>query len=318
MGQAKMGGTAGGARRAGGKGAQGAACVIAAGFFWGYTGACAQYLFVRYGTDPLWLTSLRMIVAGLLLVAYGAATDRKAMVAIWRNRSDAAMTVFVGIFGLMLSQYAYLAAIGHSNAGTTTAIQFLFPVYIMLHVCVSSRRLPSGTELLSVLLALCGTFALATHGDFGGMQITGRALVWSLLSGIAVAIYSIFPKGILEKYGSVPVTGYGMLIGGVALCVAGRAWNAQVQLDWAGIAAVSSIVLIGTALAQTLYMRGLSIVGPSRASMLISVQLFAATFFAMAWLKTRFEAFDMLGFAFILAMFFLLARKGPALYSNCE
>ena len=282
---------------------------IIGGICWGFSGACGQYLFTNYGMDTAWLTSVRMIFAGLLLVLYGIIVSRKSMTAMWNNRKDILILLFFSIFGLMFCQYAYMLAISYSNAGTATVLQYLFPVFIMLYVCIYTHRLPKKIEIISIVLALSGTFILATHGNLREMAITKQGLMWGILAGISVAFYSIIPRSIMEKYGSVTVTGYGMLIGGVVLCILGQTWKNMPQLDKNAIIAIFSIVLIGTVFAFTLYFQGVKDIGAVKASMLVSVELISATLFAMIWLHTQFEIFDLVGFVFIAMTVFLLAKK---------
>ena len=279
------------------------------GICWGFSAACGQFLFTHYVMDTAWLTSVRMVFAGLLLVLYGIMVSRKSMIAIWNNHNDILRLLIFSIFGLMFCQYAYLLAISYSNAGTATVLQYLFPVFIMLYVCISTHRLPKKIEIISIVLALSGTFILATHGNLRELAITKQGLIWGILAGMSVAFYSIISRSIIEKYGSITVTGYGMLIGGVVLCILGRAWNNIPQLDRNGIIAIFSIVLIGTVFAFTLYFQGVKDIGAVKASMLVSVELISATLFAMIWLHTQFGLFDLAGFVFIAMTVFLLAQK---------
>lgn len=288
---------------------RGTLCIVVGGICWGFSGACGQYLFTNYGTNPAWLTAVRMICAGVLLAVYGMIKSRETMIAIWKNRKDIFILILFAVCGLMFCQYAYLAAISYSNAGTATVLQYLSPLFIMIYICVSSRRLPKKIEVISILLALSGTFILATHGNLQEMVLTRRGLIWGILSGIAAALYSLIPREIMRKYGSVAVTGYGMLIGGCILCLARRVWLIPVQLDYVGIVAICAIVLIGTVIAFTLYLQGINDIGAVKASMLASVEPLSAALFAIVWLGTDIMLIDAAGFACILLTVFLLAPK---------
>ena len=41
---------------------------LVGGIGWGFSGACGQFLFTQYGMDPLWLSSVRMTGAGIILL----------------------------------------------------------------------------------------------------------------------------------------------------------------------------------------------------------------------------------------------------------
>lgn len=49
------------------KNIRGFSFALLGGVGWGFSGACAQFLFSNYGADPLWISSVRMICAGAVL-----------------------------------------------------------------------------------------------------------------------------------------------------------------------------------------------------------------------------------------------------------
>ena len=50
---------------------------LVAAVFWGFSGTCAQYIFDNFDADPTYLTAVRLLAAGLILVIIGLFTDRK-------------------------------------------------------------------------------------------------------------------------------------------------------------------------------------------------------------------------------------------------
>ena len=49
---------------------------IAGGILWGVSGVCGQYMFQNKGVTAPWLVSVRLVVAGLLMLCYYFLTDR--------------------------------------------------------------------------------------------------------------------------------------------------------------------------------------------------------------------------------------------------
>jgi len=82
------------------------------------------------------------------------------------------------------------------------------------------------------------------------------------------------------------------------------------DLDFYGMLAIIAIVLIGTILAYTLYLKGVSLIGPVKASMLASVEPVVATVLSIVWLKTDFHGFSLIGIVCIILTVFLLEKKG--------
>ena len=235
------------------------------GICWGFSGACGQSLFMQ-GVNSTWLTVVRMISAGIILLSISLIKDRKKTISIWKNRKDSIRLVLFAIFGLMLCQYTYLTAISYSNAAIATVLQYLGPVFIMIYVCIRNLRLPKIREVISIVLAVLGTFLLATHGSLENMTLTKEGLMWGILAAIGLMLYTLLPTGIISKWGSLVVTGYGMLIGGVFLGGVTQVWNIEVSLDIKSILKVIAIVIVGTVIAFTLYLQGVSDIGAVKAS----------------------------------------------------
>ena len=71
------------------------------GISWGFSGACAQYLFHHYNVDPLWVSSVRMLCAGIVLCAFALAIARGPFLAMWRNRNTVGSLVIFSVFGVV-------------------------------------------------------------------------------------------------------------------------------------------------------------------------------------------------------------------------
>ncbi len=280
------------------------------GIGWGFSGTCAQFLFSTYGVDPLWATVVRLLGASVVLMALCLVRSRKDLCALWRCPRDVAHLILFALLGIAFCQITYLLAIQHSNAGTATVLQYIGPVLIVVLVCFKGRKLPSVREIIAVLCVVVGTFLIATHGNPSTMALTPEGLLWGLLAAVGVALYSLLPVNLILRYGAVPVVGSGMLVGGVVMCVAIQAWTVPVSLDAAGwLALLGGLVLVGTVIGYTFYLQGVKLVGAPKASLLSSIETVSATLFAVIWLGTTFAWIDIVGFAFIMATVFLLAKR---------
>lgn len=252
---------------------------------------------------------VRMITAGIVLITFLLVKREKGMREIWKNKRDVVNLLLFAIFGLLFCQYTYLTAIFYSNAGTATVLQYLNPVMIMLLVCIISKKIPNKTEIISIFLAVSGTFLIATHGNIHSLSISKEGLFWGLLSAVAAVSYSLLPGRIISKWGSLLITGYAMLIGGLSFAIISGQWKTKVVFDIGTVFGVIAISVIGTAVAFSLYLQGIQEIGPVKASMLASIEPVAATLFSFLWLHTPFTSIDILGFVFIMTTVFLLSKK---------
>lgn len=288
---------------------KGCLCVILGAAMWGFSGTCGQFLFTNYDFDPKWLTTARMTVAGALLTAFVILKNRGRAFEIFKNRQDLITLLVFSFIGLLMCQYTYLLAIAYSNSGTATVIQYVSPVFIVIYTCFKAGRAPERREVIAIILALTGTFLIATHGKPGELVISQYALIFGLISAVAVVVYNISPKGIIKKYGSMTVTGFGMLMGGVVFLIFTKSYRQMPICDLSSFLATIGLAVAGTLFAFTFYLRGVAEIGAVKGSMLACLEPVAATVISAIWLKTKFTFTDIAGFAFILAIIFIVTKK---------
>lgn len=288
---------------------RGVILTLMGGTFWGLSGSCSQYLFDNYSLDCTWLTSVRLLTAGIILTLWLILTKRADAFTIWKNKKDAIALVAFGIIGLISCQYSYLAAISYTNAATGTVLEYTGLVLVMFYTCVKLKRLPSAKEAASVLLAIIGVFLIATHGNINNMVISTKGLFWGVASAVGLLLYTVIPERIIRKYQSPVVTAFGMLTGGIVMFFLMRAWDIPFNLDFKGYLALAGVVLIGTVLSFTLYLQGVGDIGAVRASVIACIEPVSATVISALWLKTSFAPYDLVGFALIIITVLILAIK---------
>lgn len=288
---------------------RGTIITLTAAVFWGFSGTCGQYIFDNFAADPSYLTGYRLVGAGIILVMIGLFTERENMTAIWKDRGSVLQLVIFAVAGLLFCQLSYMKAISYTNSGTATILQYLGPVLVMVVSCFLSRKLPEKKEIFAIVMALLGIFFIATHGRINTLVITPLGLSWGLLGAAALMLYTLLPIKITEKYGSITVVGYGMLIGGLVLSIGCKMWNAPMIYDFKCIMAFITIVVFGTVLPFTMFMVGVNRCGAVKASMLASVEPLSATVFMVVWLKEAFQIMDFVGFLCIFVTIILLTKK---------
>ena len=243
---------------------RGVACSALGGVCWGFSGTC-----------------VRLLAGGILLTVPAVLRRRESVKGIFRGPKDLLRLICYGICGLLLCQYAYMTAISYSNAATITVLQNLGLLIVMGYTCLRGRRLPSRREGAALVLALAGVYLLATGGDPSHMALSTKGLFWGL-AAVAVALCTLLPQSLLSRWDRDAVIGPGILIGGIFLNLTARSWTFSFSLPFQGWLAVGAVVLLGTAVAFSIIMRGIVDVGPAKASMLASTEPVSATVFLLA------------------------------------
>ena len=280
-------------------------CVIGA-MSWGFSGACSEAFFKYYTVNPSWVTAISMLLAGIILMLWVVLKKDFHVMDIIKDARGILEILAFSLAGLTLCQFAYLNAIRWTNSGTATVLQNLSVVFVALFVCISTKSLPQKRIIICILLALIGVWLISTGGKPGNMELTSKGLFWGLAAGFGAASYSILSNKPVARWGSIPVTGMGMLIGGLVLCFTIQAWNVPTGLDLRAIILLGIIVFIGTIGAFTLFLQGISMVGPVKASLLACLEPLTAATLSAFWLHSSFSVTDIIGFACILITVFLV------------
>ena len=171
---------------------------------WAFSGACGQYLFEHRGMDADWLVTMRLTVAGLLLVLYSLARAAAGALAVFREKRTVGALLVFAVFGMAMCQYSYFRAIELSNAATATTLQYTGPALVLIWLALRDKRMPRPKELIAVACAMAGAFVLATHGDPSQLALSGTALLWCVLAAVSVAVYSVQPRGLIARFGTLP------------------------------------------------------------------------------------------------------------------
>ncbi|WP_313804644.1 EamA family transporter [Cytobacillus sp.] len=285
--------------------------VITGAIFWGVGGTVSQKLFQQYAIDVNWLVTTRLLTAGfLLLTVQFFWKDRSQILGVWKNKRAAAQLIIFGLLGMLAVQYTYMASIKYGNAAVATLLQYLAPVMIIIYLILRKQAVLTRRDLLTVSLALSGCFFLLTNGSISGLSVPAPAIVWGVLSGLALAFYTLYAIPLLEQYDSLVIVGWAMLIGGFALSFIHPPW----QMDFSSLPVeaylyIVFVILFGTMIAFWFYIESLQSLSPKETSLLGSIEPLAAVLTTVFWLKEPFGFFQWIGTACIIGMIFLLALK---------
>lgn len=292
--------------------------IMTGAIFWGIGGTVAKKLFQQYGIDMGWFVTIRLLIAGLLLLSVQifkkGPTD---IFEIWKNKRFSFQLVIFGLVGMLGVQYTYMASIEKGNAAVATLLQYLAPVMIIIYLFVRKQSAPTSKDMYTVSLALLGSFFLLTNGSLSQLSVPSDAVVWGILSGAALAFYTLYTVRFLAKYDSLVIVGWAMLIGGVALGFIHPPWQMNIKsLPFEACLYLIFVIIFGTMLAFWFYIESLKHLSPKESSLLGSLEPLAAVFTTVFWLKDSFGWFQWMGTSCIMAMVLFLALNRDASSNN--
>ena len=304
--------------------ARGVIITLLGASMWGFSGSCSQYLFANTDITSLFLTTARMLCSGLLFLAF----------LLWRRRDDVRgilsdpewrrQLLIFGCLGLFLCQFTYVVLVSYTNAGTATVLQSFNVVFCLIITCVQERRPPRLHELAAIALALVATVLIATKGNMTSLSLPVEGLVWGLFNALSCALYITYPKRLFARWGSLPVTGLGMLFGGITalavsvassgLALATSGTIGQLvsfpALDAPAVGVLLIVILVGTFGAFGLYLHGVSVVGGVKGSLLGTMEPVSAMVFSSLWLRTNFVWADWVALFLMIGTVFLVSLQG--------
>lgn len=284
---------------------------ISAAIGWGFSGTCGEHLFKVYSINGAWLTTMRLLSAGALLILFTLAREgSKNIIGILKSRDLPKLLLFA-VMGMMTVQYTYLMAIKYTNSGTATVIQYSGPAFILLYVCLKMHRSPTWRENISLIGILIGVYLIATHGHWDTLVISRLGLLWGVASAIFLAVHDVMPIAIIRNWGALTVTGLSMFIGGICLALLTRPFHYAPALTLDATVTFAAMVVIGTVYSFTAFLIGVSHIGPVNASITACIEPIGASIFSFLWVGTRFTPVDIAGMIIILVSVFII-NTSPA------
>ncbi|WP_025716834.1 DMT family transporter [Paenibacillus sp. 1-18] len=287
--------------------------VITGAIFWGVSGTVAKKLFQQI--DVNWLVTVRLLMAGVLLLAVQFLVKERSQIwAVWKNKRTAFQLIVYGLVGMLAVQYTYMASIQSGNAAVATLLQYLAPVMIIIYLVLRRHIVFTRKDLSAIFLALVGCFFLLTNGSISQLSVPKIAIVWGILSAIALAFYTLYAIPLLKQYGSLVIVGWAMVIGGLGLSLIHPPW----QIDFKTLTPetylyLAFVIIFGTMIAFWFYIESLQSLSPKETSFLSSLEPLAAVLTTVFWLKEPFGFFQWMGVLCIIGLILLLAfNKKPS------
>lgn len=281
-----------------------------AAMLWGISGVAASSLFtLNSRVTALWLSEIRMISAGLILLIIARVVGAQPL-KIWRQKPTAIRIVSYGLLGMIPVQLCYFEAVKYGNAPIATIIQFLGPFIISLYFLFFKRITPTRPEAVGMVMAFFGTLLIVTHGHLNSLAISPVVLFWGGLSAIGVATNTLIPRPLLPKFGALSVTGWGLLVAGIFLNIFGPFWQVTIHVDGPEIGLLVYIIIFGTVIPFLMFAHALADILPTTASLLDAFEPLAATVFSVTFLNVQLTSYDFFGGALIILAVMALSLNG--------
>jgi DME family drug/metabolite transporter len=181
------------------RGLTGSAAILLAASLWGTTGTVRTFVPEASNVS---IAALRIVLGGLLLVAFATFTGRGAgrgaglrrLLRTRRNR----LLVALGAVAITAYQTAFFTAAARTGVAIGTVVTIgSAPAFAGLLGVLTRRSAPSGRWVVATAGAVAGCAALVLGGEDAGAEPAGIAL--ALLSGLSYAAYTTVASVLIER-----------------------------------------------------------------------------------------------------------------------
>ncbi len=256
---------------------------------------------------PLAFTAIRFVIGSVVLWAVLRRLEPPAPLPPGALRP----LIWLGLIGNTVYQLCFVEGLARTSATQSALILAAMPVMVTLFAWLLGVERVSLTQRLAVLGAFAGVLVvlLARGGTLSGFGLGSLLLLGAVVSW---TIYTLLLKRWTVPVSSLRLTAWTLYTGTPGLVLAGMPellrtdWG---RVSWAGWSGILYAAVLSLGLSYVLWNRGVTLLGPTRASVYSCVVPLLATVIAMVGLGERPGLVHLVGGGLIIAGV-LMSRRG--------
>ena len=229
----------------------------------------SSYLFIKVGVRdfaPTVLMTLRLLIGGLLLLGFLAATSGvRQMVSSVRGawREGLVVGTINGAVPFTLIAWGET----HVDSGVAAIANASVPIFVaLLAIKLNPGERSSGLKLVGILVGLVGVGVLVgVHPEGGAWAVLGTLAV--VLASLCYAAGGLYGQRALGRATGPVLATASMLYGGLVLLPFALLQLPDHAPGWKAVASLVGIAVLGTAVAQLILFRVLRLFGAARLSL---------------------------------------------------
>jgi drug/metabolite transporter (DMT)-like permease len=255
------------------------AMVILMTIFWSLNYIAAKFALRSF--PPILYACLRMILAGAMMFATYLVWVRnrpQSVIHKWPRRDLLILSV-IGVLGMVGNQILFVAGLGRTSVAHASLVIATTPVQVLLLAWIRGQERLTTLKVAGMAMAMggVGVLNLAPGRSVRGASIVGDLLI--LLCAFSFALYSVFGKERMRKFGAIPVNALGFGVSAVLLLA--PAWWLGRGFDYAAVPALGWWMLaymaaISSVLCYIIYSSALEHLPASRVASFSYAQPFIA------------------------------------------
>ncbi|MEM7171221.1 MAG: DMT family transporter [Pseudomonadota bacterium] len=243
--------------------------------------------------SPMLLVTFRWLGVILLLLLFARRTISPHLPAL---RSRLGYVFLMGALGFTGFNSLFYVSAHSTTAVNIGIIQGSVPGMVILGAFLAYRSRVTSLQIAGVALAIIGVIVIASAGDLDRL-ISLTFHQGDLLMVLACVLYSGYTVGLRQKPAVPPLALFGAFsLAALVASLPGLIVEASTEhFLWPtskGWVVILLVTLLPSFAAQVTYIRGVSLIGPGRASVFLNLVPVFASIFAVGFLQESFELFQ--------------------------
>ena len=189
----------------------------------------------RFEGDPMLVVTWRALI-GVVVLAGILALSRPTLLRVpW---SAIPFFLVYGFFGVTLNFWSYFSAVKHTTLAVAITLLYTYPMFVTLFSALWLGERLTRVKLAAAALTVLGAALVAQIHEAEFLRLNLRGILFGLLTGLSMAVYSILGKRAVARYAPWTVVLYAFAGGALFLVLGSGAWpsrGTRVPDRWLGL-----------------------------------------------------------------------------------
>lgn len=281
--------------------------VLMASVLWGSMGIVTRYV-VAIGFNTRQTAAVRITSAAAVLILFLLITDRSKLKL---RKEDFKWFLGTGLGSLFINNLAYAATVQRASHSVAVVLLYTAPFFVMIMSVLFFKEKLTVQKIAALFLSFAGCILVV---GLSGANVGGNVIITLLIglsAGFGYSLYSIFGKVLMGRYESLTVTVYTFILASLASLVIAEPVS-MVRIIAANaekmpVTVIGSVITL--ALPYICYSAALKYIESSKASIIASFEVVAASLFGVFLYHELLDIYNIVGIVCVVAALIILQLK---------
>lgn len=257
-----------------------------------------------HGANSFSVLFLRFLFAAIMLLYY-LLTNK---ISLKLTKKQFLIIGFLGVVGYSATSGFIFLAYNYISVGLATMIMYTYPAIVTFLSFIIYKEKLYTRKIISLLISLAGIYTLI---GVGKISFNFKGITFAFLSAV---FYSIYVLGAshseIKRVDSYVMTFYVSLTAGLTILIFGVSTNnINFNIDYYGLVCILLLAFISTVVALMAFIQGVKIIGPSKASILSTLEPIVSLILGLLILKESISIQVVFGSGMIITSILILTME---------